>query len=193
MRILIPGLVGTALLAGAAALTFSPLAGAQPAPAAGEPAQVVSPPAASPAGPPAGPMANGPMANRPDGGWMPGMPGRGMAMMHGPAGGAGPEAWARPGMNGPWMNGPWMKQHALFAWRKTWALFHRPADLGLSPSDVQTIAEAILLRNGEHDWTVGDVTQNADHTVSFAFVTAHGDVIARFTMNTIDGRITRTD
>ncbi|HUC17278.1 MAG TPA: hypothetical protein VMA37_06290 [Acetobacteraceae bacterium] len=173
MRILIPGLVGAALLAGAAAVTFSPLAGAQPAPAAGAPAQVVSPPG----GPPPGPMAN-----RPDRGWMPGM---GMPMMRGPAGGAG-----------PWMNGPWMKRHALhalFAWRETWGLFHRPADLGLSPSDVQTIAEGILLRNGEHDWKVGDVTPNADQTVSFAFVTAHGDVIARFTMNTSNGRITRTD
>ncbi len=180
MRILIPAIAGAALLAGAA-LAFSPLAGAQPAPAAGAaPAQVVSPPS----GPPLGPMAN-----RPDGGaWMPGMSrmGMGMPMMHGPAGGAGPEAWA----------GPWMKRHALhalFARRETWSLFHRPADLGLSPSDVQTIAEAILLRNGQHDWKVGDVTQNADHTVSFAFVTAHGDVIARFTMNTSNGRIIRTD
>ncbi|HWA81695.1 MAG TPA: hypothetical protein VG848_15460 [Acetobacteraceae bacterium] len=181
MRILIPAIAGAALLAGAA-LAFSPLAGAQPAPAAGgAPAQVVSPPAGPPLGPPAGPMAN-----RPGGGaWMPGMPGMGMPMMHGPAAGAGPEAWA----------GPWMRRHAmhaLFAWRETWGLFHRPADLGLSPSDVQIIAEAILLRNGEHDWKVGDVTQNADHTVSFAFVTAHGDVVARFTINTSNGRITRT-
>jgi hypothetical protein len=90
---------------------------------------------------------------------------------------------------------PWMARHAMhaaFAWRRNWGLFHRPADLALSPSDVQTIAEGILLRNGEHDWKVGDVTANADHTVSFAFVTAHGDVIARFVMDTQDGRIRRT-
>ena len=90
--------------------------------------------------------------------------------------------WARgPIMRGPaagWVP-PWMAHramHAAFASDRNWGLFHRPADLGLSAADVQTIAEGILLRNGEHDWKVGDVTANADHTVSFAFVTAHGGV-----------------
>ncbi len=176
MRKLIPGIAVAALLAGA--VTLPPLAGAQPAPAAGTPAQVLpsSTPPAAPPGPPrpmmGGPMMGGPMM----GGAMHG------PMMRGPAGGP----WGRP----------WMEQraaHMLFAWHKTWGLFHRPADLALSPTDVQTIAAAILLRNGEHDWKVGDVTANADHTVSFAYLTAHGDVIARFTMDTENGRITRTD
>ena len=102
-------------------------------------------------------------------------------------------AWAHgpaPGWAPPWMARHAM--HAAFAWRRTWGLFHRSADLALSPSDVQTIAEGLLLRNGEHDWKVGDVTANADHTVSFAFVTTHGDVIARFVMDTQNGRIRRT-
>jgi hypothetical protein len=166
MRTLIAGIAGAALLAGGAALTFSSLAGAQPAPTAGPPTQVIQAPAAP---------SPGPLGGRPeDRAWSP---------ARGPADGG---HWA----------GPWTERHALhaiFAWRNTWGLFHRPTDLGLSPSDVQTIAEAILLRNGQHDWKVGEVTPNADHTVSFAFVTAHGDVIARFTMDTSNGRITRTD
>jgi len=114
--------------------------------------------------------------------------------MPGPAAPRGPMMMGSQPHPGPWA-GPWMARrgHAAFAWHNTWGLFHRPADLGLSAADVQTIAEAILLRNGEHDWKVGDVTANADHTVSFAFLTAHGDVIARFTMDTETGRISRTD
>ncbi len=163
MRKLIPGLAVAALLAGAVAAPM--LAGAQTAPAAGAPAQVL--PAQTP---PPGPMRAPPPGN----GWARG------PIMRGPAAGWVP----------PWMAHRAM--HAAFAWRRNWGLFHRPADLGLSAADVQTIAEGILLRNGEHDWKVGDVTANADHTVSFAFVTAHGDVIARFVMDTQNGRIRRT-
>lgn len=93
---------------------------------------------------------------------------------------------------GAWMRGGEMRRvmSHLFS---TWGLFHRPADLALTPDDVKVLGEAILLRNGQHDWKVGEVTPNADHTVSFAFVTAHGDVVARFAINTQTGRISRTD
>ncbi|MGH7121584.1 MAG: hypothetical protein ACREFP_21775, partial [Acetobacteraceae bacterium] len=112
-------------------------------------------------------------------------------MMHGEGHGPGPRGWMqRPGQEG-WMHGRMMR-HEAFERLKTWGLFHRPADLALTPDDVKIIAEAILLRHGQHDWKVGDVTQNADNTVSFAFVTAHGDAIAHFSINTKTGRISRT-
>lgn len=126
------------------------------------------------------------------------MHGPGMGM--GPGMGAGPAMRTGPAMMGHQWGGPhrWMgeegaRRGAFMRHMKTWSLFGHHGDLALSPSDVQTIAEAILLRHGEHAWKVGDVTPNADHTVSFAFVTEHGDVIARFTMDTMTGRITRAD
>lgn len=127
-----------------------------------------NPPAPPPAAQPMAPMA------MPGGmhGWMGGAEGRG----------EGPQGWMRHGE----------MRHA-FHMLNTWGLFHRPADLALTPDDVKVIGEAILLRNGQHDWKVGDVTANADHTVSFAFVTAHGDAIAHFAINTQTGRISRTD
>ena len=171
MHKLIPGIAAVALLA--SAVTLAPRAGAQTPPAAGAPAQVLPP------GTPPGPMGGPPPGHGWGGGPM-------MPMMRSPNGGPDGGPWGRP----------WAEQrarHAFFSLIRTWGLFHRPADLALSPADVQTIAEAILLRNGEHDWKVGDVTANADHTVSFAFVTAHGDVIAQFVMDTQNGRISRTD
>jgi hypothetical protein len=55
------------------------------------------------------------------------------------------------------------------------------------------IAQAILLRHGNHTWKVTNVAQNQDNTVSFAFATQSGDVIARFAMNTQTGRIRRIE
>lgn len=157
----------------AGALGFSGLALAQ---GAAEPP--ASPPRAMPA--PVGPM-RGPG---------PGMYGPGIGM------GMGPSMMDhRRGEPHRWMDeeGEGARRGAFMRHIKTWSLFGHRGDLALSPSDVQTIAEAILLRHGEHKWKVGDVTPNADHTVSFAFVTEHGDVIARFTMDTMTGRITRAD
>ncbi|MDA8049690.1 MAG: hypothetical protein M0002_06755 [Rhodospirillales bacterium] len=171
MRKLTLTALAAASLAGAGALAFPSFASAQPA--------------APPAGPPA---AATPAPT-------PGMP-------YGMPGGPGPHPWiGMPERPGPWMmggrGGPWMRgremHYAPFAALRTWGLFHRPADLGLTPADVKIIGEAILLRHGQHDWKVGDVTANADNTVSFAFVTAHGDVVAHFAINTRTGRITRTD
>jgi hypothetical protein len=182
MRKLTLAAVGAAALAGAGALALAPVASAQPA----------APPAGPSAGPPATMMpgpTGGPMRGPQAGPWM---ERQGMGRQGGP--------WME-GRVGPWMErqgGPGTERAELMHRRwldlaRTWGLFHRPADLGLSPADVQTIASAILLRNGQHDWKVGDVTANADHTVSFAFTTAHGDVIARFNMDTRTGRISRTD
>ncbi len=74
----------------------------------------------------------------------------------------------------------------------TFGLFYRQPDKQLSAADVQEIAQAILLMNGEHDWKVTQVQPGPDHQVSFAFATADGTVIAKFAMDQATGRISRT-
>lgn len=200
----------TALALGAA-LGFSGTALAQQGPAESP----APPPHAMPMpGPMQGPGAGMPgpgMGMGPAMNMAPGMRGPGMGtgpamnmgpgMGEGPATGMGPAPMGHPSaMMGSPSGGPhrWMgreggRRGAFMRHIKTWSLFGPHGDLALSPSDVQTIAEAILLRHGEHGWKVGDVTPNADNTVSFAFLTKHGDVVARFTMDTATGRITRTE
>jgi hypothetical protein len=72
-----------------------------------------------------------------------------------------------------------------------WGLFSPQADKNLSATDVQTIAQAILLRHGNHTWKVINVVPNQDDTVSFMFATQNGDVIARFAMDIHTGHIRR--
>ena len=79
----------------------------------------------------------------------------------------------------------WIEAHA------GWGLFYPVADKNLSVGDVQTIAQSILLRHGNHAWKVVDVAQNQDKTVSFAYATADGGVVARFAIDTQTGRIRR--
>lgn len=183
MRKLALATVAATSLVGAGALALSPLAFAQSPGAQSPGAQSAGDPPA-PAmmsdPPPAPGPAPGPAAGPVPGGMHGPMPG----MMHG----WGPHHWMAE-RNGSWMHG----RHGMDHRSRTWSLFDRPANLALSPADVTTIAEAILLRNGQHDWKVGDVTPNADHTVTFAYTTAHGDVVARFTMDTRTGHISRTD
>ena len=75
---------------------------------------------------------------------------------------------------------------------RTFALFFRPADRQLTPPDVQKIAEAFLLWNGNHTWKVIDVAPTSDGQVSFAYAAPDNTVIARFSMDTKTGRLTRT-
>jgi hypothetical protein len=70
-------------------------------------------------------------------------------------------------------------------------LFYPQPDKKLSTANVQALAQAILLRHGNHAWQVTNVAQNQDDTVSFAFATQSGDVVARFAMNTHTGRLRR--
>jgi hypothetical protein len=86
-----------------------------------------------------------------------------------------------------------LRHRWLIAERRGWGLFYPQSDKKLSASDVQTIAQAILLRHGNHTWKVTNVAQNQDNTVSFAFANQSGDVIARFAMNTQTGRIRRIE
>ena len=73
----------------------------------------------------------------------------------------------------------------------TFGLFAPQADKHLSPADVQEIAQAILLWNGNHDWKVAQVQPGENHQVTFAYVTQDGATVAKFAINQDTGRITR--
>jgi hypothetical protein len=71
------------------------------------------------------------------------------------------------------------------------ALVYRQQDRALSPADVQKIAEAFLLWNGNHTWKVADVAATSDGRVGFSLTTAEGSLIAKFTMDPHTARIVR--
>ncbi|MCB8880347.1 hypothetical protein ACELLULO517_08890 [Acidisoma cellulosilytica] len=114
----------------------------------------------------------------PPGGFPPGGPGDRMRPP-GPMMGWGPH----PGMHGPWDRMRHMAQ--------TWGLFFNQKDKNLSDSDVQTLAAAVLLIHGNHSWKVANVADAADGSVTFAYTTTDGAVIARFSMDRHTGRLTR--
>ncbi|HQT78849.1 MAG TPA: hypothetical protein PLD10_17490 [Rhodopila sp.] len=101
-------------------------------------------------------------------------------------------------MDGHHMDGPphhWMHwMHGMhrppFAPRSL-ALVYPQADRQLAPADVQKIAEAFLLWNGNHSWKVTDVAPAADGAIGFSLATAQGSVVAKFTMDPHTGHITR--
>lgn len=101
-----------------------------------------------------------------------------------PPGGPGPMGWA--GRPGP-MGMMW-RMHRM---AQTWGLFFNQRDKNLSDSDVQILAEAILLVHGNHSWKVIDVADAADGQATFAYATADGSVIARFSIDRQTGRLTR--
>ena len=99
--------------------------------------------------------------------------------------------WHADGRDGHgWGKGPHGHHHWIAA-LNGFGLFYPVADKSLSVSDVQTIAEAMLLRHGNHTWKVANVAQNQDNTVSFAFTTADGGVVARFAVDVQSGHIRR--
>ncbi len=100
--------------------------------------------------------------------------------------------WGIDGRDGGERHGPWSgpggwHRHRMMV-QRSFGLFFPVADKNLSTADVQTIAQAMLLRHGNHAWKVTDVVQNQDNTVSFAFATADGGVVARFAINTQTGQ-----
>jgi hypothetical protein len=109
---------------------------------------------------PAGPPPDGP--GGPPGGFM----------RHGP--GMGPDA--------PW--GGWMREHHAhrMGMMRKFALIYRTDDRKLTPPDVQKIAEAFLLWNGNHTWKVLNVKPAGD-AIGFDLGAADGSVIASFTMD----------
>ncbi|MBV9735908.1 MAG: hypothetical protein JO209_08355 [Acidisphaera sp.] len=155
-------LVATALAAGTAGSLVRDAA-AQGAPPA--PAGAPPPPTAEAAPPPP---------------WMGGW----MHRMH--PGPMGDRRWGpmERGAGGPPMDGP-------MGGAMTFALLFRPADRALTAPDVQKIAEAFLLWNGNHTWKVTDVAESQDNAISFAVATQSGDVIARFSMDRRTGRLRR--
>ena len=74
---------------------------------------------------------------------------------------------------------------------RTFALVYPQEDRKLTPPDVQKIAEAFLLWNGNHTWKVVEVAPTTDGAVGFGLATPEGSVIARFTMDPHSGRVTR--
>lgn len=113
-----------------------------------------------------------------------------------PAPGPGPG----PGMEGPAAHPYWM--HRMRVWGgmhqrgpgapRNFALIYRQADRNLTPPDVQKIAEAFLLWNGNHGWKVTEVAATLDGAIGFALAIPDGSVIARFTMDPHTARLTRT-
>lgn len=109
-----------------------------------------------------------------------------------PAPGAPP-----PPPDGPRWTG-WMQR--MHGWREgrgpitpgTFALVYRHEDRALTPPDVQKIAEAFLLWNGNHTWKVVNVAATSDGAIGFSLATPEGSVIASFTMDPHTGRVTRT-
>ncbi len=95
-----------------------------------------------------------------------------------------------PGMMGPGMMHPGMMHggfRGLHRRMLQFALIFPATDRALSGADVQKIAEAFLLWNGNHSWKVTNVVEESD-VVTFAFATPDGTVIARFAMNRHTGR-----
>ncbi len=102
-----------------------------------------------------------------------------------------------PGFDGPMQHTGWM--HRMHEWREgrgpiapgTFALIYRQSDRQLAAPDVQKIAEAFLLWNGNHTWKVTNVAAAADGNIGFSLTTPEGSVVARFTMDPHTGHVTR--
>ncbi len=113
----------------------------------------------------------------------PGMP---MGIQDGPH---GPAMGGRPGwgahMHPP--GGGWMHRGRMAMMR----LIYPTDDRALTGADVQKIAEAYLLWNGNRTWKVSGVTENQDNTVSFAFSAPDGTMIARFSVDRKSGHFHR--
>ena len=74
---------------------------------------------------------------------------------------------------------------------RDFALIYRQTDRGLSPADVQAIAEGFLLWNGNHTWKVTSVAATPDGPIGFSLATPEGAVVAKFTMDPHTGKIAR--
>jgi hypothetical protein len=74
---------------------------------------------------------------------------------------------------------------------RNFALVYRQSDRQLAPADVQKIAEAFLLWNGNHTWKVANVAATADGPIGFDLTTPDGTVLAKFTMDPHTARIHR--
>jgi hypothetical protein len=97
---------------------------------------------------------------------------------------------------GGWDHHPGPEEHGAMMHHRgemmrAFALIYRHQDRALAPADVQKIAEAFLLWNGNHTWKVIDVAPTTDGPIGFSLATPDGGVIAKFTMDPHTGRIAR--
>ena len=83
--------------------------------------------------------------------------------------------------------GPGWRMRMMMHRMRQFALIYPAADRALSGADVQKIAEAFLLFNGNHTWKVTDVAEEPNR-VTFSFATPDGGVIAKFAMDRHTGR-----
>jgi hypothetical protein len=90
-----------------------------------------------------------------------------------------------------WGRGGPMGMHRFFHMMRTFSLFAPVQDRALTTADVQKIAEALLLWHGNHTWKVAEVKEESNHTISFAYTTADGSVIARFEVDRKTGEFHR--
>lgn len=103
----------------------------------------------------------------------------------------------RPWMHGPDGHGPGEQGPAVGPMRRfpidpsLFAMMYHPSDRKLTTAEVHKIAEAILLWFGNRSWKVTEVGPDGDGKIKFAYATADGSVIARFTMDTKTGRVVR--
>jgi hypothetical protein len=98
--------------------------------------------------------------------------------------------WMRHGPGGEWRGHEEGRGGPMG--RRTFALIYPQSDRQLTPPDVQKIAEAFLLWNGNHTWKVTNVAPTADGAIGFALATQENSVVARFTIDPHTGRVTRT-
>ncbi len=115
-------------------------------------------------------------------------------MMGGPEGHGGPGGGPR-GPGGMMEHRPggmqWRMGRMMHRMRE-FALIYPAPDRNLSGPDVQKIAEAFLLFNGNHTWKVTEVKEEPDQ-VTFALATPDGTAIAHFAMDRHTGRPERLD
>ena len=86
------------------------------------------------------------------------------------------------GMRGPQMAGQGWRFGRVMRRMRQFALVYPAPDRALSGPDVQKIAEAFLLFNGNHSWKVTEVTEEPNR-VTFALATPDGTAIAHFAMD----------
>ncbi len=105
--------------------------------------------------------------------------------MHGPMAGRMPGGpMGRDGMRA--MHGP----RGMMRRMREFALIYPTADRNLSGADVQKIAEAFLLLNGNHTWKITEVKEEPDQ-VTFTLASPDGAAIAHFAMDRHTARPTR--
>jgi hypothetical protein len=103
----------------------------------------------------------------------------------------GPWTERGPGRGpGPWAERMQERRARRIELMRVFALIDRPEDRKLTAPDVQKIAEAFLLWNGNHTWKVTNVRPEGD-VIGFDLATADGSVIAHYAMDPKTGRPTR--